>query len=334
MNLYRATALGERELISFSGGVLKCLDLSLRNDGRIAINATGGTDITIDRCIFWYSGIHIDGTAKMWIRDNWIENYEQGPAIYAEPNPNLIILRIQGNYILNCKNAISLYKVSYYGAGNRVTIDNNEIYKSTEHGIFISRCYAGILITNNIFLGNGDSVDNTFDHIYLDRASFVTIHDNKFGTTATPKTRYAIYFLSRALEVQTYTSITDNDFLYCGKSATLNPAKEEIYTNFYTQVSGQIYIGVNNTKISISNNIGYVTENGGTATLLNGDTTVEVAHELSYTPTAGDIMVTPIESLGASGFWWVNGLNATHFIINLDQDPTQDVDFAWSASRN
>ena len=69
----------------------------------------------------------------------------------------------------------------------------------------------------------------------------------------------------------------------------------------------------------------------GSVTLANGDTTVVVTHGLSATPTAGDIMVTPIEGWGSALQFWVTTLTATQFTITVDQDPGADVDFAWFA---
>jgi len=70
---------------------------------------------------------------------------------------------------------------------------------------------------------------------------------------------------------------------------------------------------------------------GGTATLANGDTDVVVTHGLGRTPQAHELAVHPIEAWGAATKWWVDTITATTFTIKVDQDPTQDVDFAWSA---
>ena len=81
----------------------------------------------------------------------------------------------------------------------------------------------------------------------------------------------------------------------------------------------------------VRDNIGWVTENSGTATLLNGQVTIVVTHGLDVTPVAGDIMVTPMESLGAASEFYIDTYTATQFTIHVDANPTQDVDFAWKA---
>ena len=72
---------------------------------------------------------------------------------------------------------------------------------------------------------------------------------------------------------------------------------------------------------------------GGTATLVSGQTSIAVTHGLGFTPSAADIMVTPIETLASASFFFVDTLTSTQFTINVDANPTQDVDFAWKADR-
>jgi hypothetical protein len=88
-------------------------------------------------------------------------------------------------------------------------------------------------------------------------------------------------------------------------------------------------VGSNNV---IKDNIGYVTENSGTATLANGNTSIAVNHGLAVTPAAGDIMVTPIEAWGNMTNFWIDAYTATRFTIHAAQDPGQDVDFVWKAA--
>lgn len=87
---------------------------------------------------------------------------------------------------------------------------------------------------------------------------------------------------------------------------------------------------VSSTKL-VRNNLGYVTENSGTATLADGTTSIAVTHGLGVTPAAGDVMVTPIEAWGAMTEFYIDTYTATQFTIHADQDPGQDVDFAWKA---
>lgn len=81
----------------------------------------------------------------------------------------------------------------------------------------------------------------------------------------------------------------------------------------------------------IRNNWGFVTENYGVATLANGTTSIAVTHGLDITPANGAIVVTPLEAWGAMTQFYTGNNTATQFTIYANQDPTQDVDFAWKA---
>lgn len=76
----------------------------------------------------------------------------------------------------------------------------------------------------------------------------------------------------------------------------------------------------------------HLERNSGTATLVSGNTSVVVTHGLRDTPPLANIHVTPIEAWGSMAQFWVSNPTSTQFTINANADPTQDVDFAWSAS--
>lgn len=77
-------------------------------------------------------------------------------------------------------------------------------------------------------------------------------------------------------------------------------------------------------------NLGYVTESSGTATIADGNTSVTVAHGLSATPEAKDITVTPTNNMGDAAKFWVSGIGASNFTINVDANPgASTATFAW-----
>ena len=95
---------------------------------------------------------------------------------------------------------------------------------------------------------------------------------------------------------------------------------------------GSVVAGAGAAGLITRNNVGYVTEVNGTATLANGTTSIAVTHGLAKTPDIHDISVTPIEAWGSMTQFWISSPTSTQFTINADQDPGQDVDFAWTAS--
>lgn len=88
---------------------------------------------------------------------------------------------------------------------------------------------------------------------------------------------------------------------------------------------GFSYVGSNTV---VRNNIGFVQRNSGTATILNGNTSVTVAHGLSVTPDNQDFQVTPLENIGGKSVW-VSGANSENFVINVSSPVTDNRDFAW-----
>ncbi len=83
------------------------------------------------------------------------------------------------------------------------------------------------------------------------------------------------------------------------------------------------------SNTEIRDNIGYKTENSGTATINNGTNFINVSHGLNITPSAKNLNVTPIESLNNASFFWVNNVTSTDFTINTNADPEQAVAFSW-----
>jgi hypothetical protein len=82
----------------------------------------------------------------------------------------------------------------------------------------------------------------------------------------------------------------------------------------------------------VRNNIGWTTEANGAATVTAAATTIAVTHGLSVTPALANISVTPTNSLGASTKFWISGVGATQFTINVDAVPgAPTAMFAWSA---
>jgi len=72
--------------------------------------------------------------------------------------------------------------------------------------------------------------------------------------------------------------------------------------------------------------------NSGTATILNGTTSIAVTHGLAITPTVGKISIIYTENAtNAVGQWWITSANATAFTVNVANDPgASNLDLAWS----
>ncbi|MHA1370483.1 MAG: hypothetical protein ACTSRA_12320, partial [Promethearchaeota archaeon] len=79
----------------------------------------------------------------------------------------------------------------------------------------------------------------------------------------------------------------------------------------------------------VKENLGYVTEAQGTATIVSGTTSIDVSHGLDITPEAGDVVVTPVNTWGSMTSFYVGNYTSTTFTIYANTDPGKDVTFAW-----
>lgn len=92
--------------------------------------------------------------------------------------------------------------------------------------------------------------------------------------------------------------------------------------------AGVIVVGANTI---VKDNIGYLSENSATASLLSGQTTLAVAHGLAATPTVINIAFRE-QGDNDYGRWWVSTIGATNFTLNVTGDPgSSNLDFAWEA---
>jgi len=77
----------------------------------------------------------------------------------------------------------------------------------------------------------------------------------------------------------------------------------------------------------VERNIGYVTENGGTATIPNGSSSVVVDHGLAVAPSVVKLTGTHSEVANC----WVTNVTSTQFTINAPAAVTADRDVYWQA---
>ena len=108
--------------------------------------------------------------------------------------------------------------------------------------------------------------------------------------------------------------------------ATLNlVANNDLYNDgFATSPFGDVGAGT-----IVRNNRGWVTENSGAATVVNGTTLIVVNHGLVSTPTRVFLTTTLWSNSNKA---WVTNLTATQFTINVDADPgVGTATFNWKA---
>jgi len=282
---------------------------------------------------------------------------------------NIIIQNVNdhGIYIIGSGTAI----------GNTGTynlwITNSLIEYSGKYGIYLdgsTKFIQRVWIVDNYF------AENYFSAIYADggsanyRVQWLEISRNKF----TSDFRHGVELLGvrqfsiddnqiwdeSKLTVNTYSGIKLTS--YCIKGSIINNIIENLYTGNmkygleiaattvdYMRVSLNHFSGATSPSYIIAgalahqsivrSNTGYVTENGGTATLWNLTSSITISHGLSYTPTAGDISVTPITNLSNCTQYWFDTIGAANFVIHVgdagaEKNTLANIEFAWRADRH
>ncbi|MCK9327638.1 MAG: right-handed parallel beta-helix repeat-containing protein [Bacteroidales bacterium] len=87
-------------------------------------------------------------------------------------------------------------------------------------------------------------------------------------------------------------------------------------------------VGARGNGDIIKNNIGYITENTGTATITAAATTVNVIHGLAAAPTR--VILSPTTATGGKDFY-VSAKDATTFTITIDTEADEAISFDWQA---
>lgn len=168
------------------------------------------------------------------------------------------------------------------------------------------------IVADNWMLNVGfGSSGNDVDGIWVDNVTQNKIHGNIIDTyNGSNGARSGINFANGA---------TDND-----------ANNNSIFQSGNAWGSARIIAGTGNR---IRNNPGFLTENGGTATVANGATTAVVNHGLAVTPSAANIHVTPTNNMGNAAKFFIGTITSTQFTITVDADPgAGTATFSWQAS--
>jgi len=243
----------------------------------------------------------------------------------------------------NTGNGIQTYESGY----NTIT-GNTCIGNTTYYGVYIQKDCPHNIVSNNILHGNfygiglheskynlindNQVVENSYDGVrVLSNSDYNKIADNfLYGNSVLHADYNGISLQSDhcILHHNTYIANTDQKYgLHITATGDNNIISDEIFqvggvtANLLDEGSGN----------SIKGCFGYSTENSGTATLVNGTTSIAVNHGLAVIPAAGDIVVTPIEAWGNMTQFYIDTYTSTQFTIHANIDPGQDADFAWKA---
>jgi hypothetical protein len=127
------------------------------------------------------------------------------------------------------------------------------------------------------------------------------------------------------------------DYTLCTNNVIFGSASFDVLvgalSSFSSYMNNKIVdVSDGGTGTRIRNNVDYITESWGTATIGIGTAvTPNIPHGLSAAPT--DILITPQTDLADNENWWVDpaDIDATNFLIRLANNAGADVDFSWEA---
>lgn len=179
-------------------------------------------------------------------------------------------------------------------------------------GVFLvaNKC----VVANNLITGPGDAGSTTASGIHLEfNTHFNIIASNSLETSNTVSGRVRSLIREEGTGGSGDNIITDNSVTW----GTFGPTVALIESG--------------GTNTIVRNNIGWKTDNSGTATVANATTSIAVTHGLDITPGLGVISVTPTNNLGTATKFWISNATNTQFTINVDADPgASTATFAWS----
>lgn len=175
----------------------------------------------------------------------------------------------------------------YIHGVDSINMLGNFIYSNSYNGLEIVSSTTRLTVVGNTFWGNSDAAANTYNDILLTDCDNSVFSSNIFFGA---QQKYAVEITSGS----TGNILTDNQFL---------------------GVYGTGFVLNSDATTKISNNRGYVTESSGSATLVQGTTSIAVTHGLATTPTRVQITAT---SNPYGKYWWISAKGATTFTITTD----------------
>jgi hypothetical protein len=249
------------------------------------------------------------------ISGNCFSSWGGDPIVLAGdlfPAHNIQGATITGNTFDGCFSGIYLHGAAWNNANVLyVTVNANSMRYIDYCGIYVTFTYYPI-ISNNV------------------------IHD--VGLTGTPGTSQTLGII---LSDSYYANVIGNTVDDSQGVPTMEYGIGEWGTHVDNNViSNNIIQGATLSNIhllgantKIKGNIGYITENSGTATITAAATSVVVTHLCSYTPSALDVSVVPTGSIGTGLSWYVDTFTPTEFTLHLMAVPGLSANFAWAVHR-
>jgi len=235
-------------------------------------------------------------------------------------------MMIHDNFVNGCPYGIMwVPNVSDYFAG---MIYDNMVWNYTEAGIYVAgdavHCTTPVMISNNqIIRGNIGINTSNFQHVviqgnYID--DMITCGIQLGANSDSVKVKGNVID-----NIASHSNTNDTDYAI---KITNDTCQNNVIIDNELCTGDVGVIDDNGIGTIIRNNRGYVTENSGTATILNTGTDIVVAHGLAKTPTVINVTGQHAEVLDI----YVGTIGAANFTITtIGGNVTADRDIFWEA---
>jgi parallel beta-helix repeat protein len=291
--------------------------------GGIELNTAMETSVVGNRVENCFQGIRLYTSNNNTITGNVIKNATNSGIYLNNSNKNAV----SGNIVdTGCSNT----GIFVYNSANSNSIVGNVISNMSWYGIEL------IISQYNVIAGNSFDTIN-INAIGLQGASYNSIEGNmiKDAGVLANNSYYGIILWSSEATHSLHNNILDNYIISVATNKIRYGIMESNANQNYqvvrnNKVVGAVVAGIliqgANTKAGY--NIGYVTENSGTATITAGQTSVNVTHGLAAMPTR--VQLTPTTDTAGKRYW-ISAKGATTFTITIDSTHTSDITFDWRA---
>jgi len=242
---------------------------------------------------------------------------------------------VEGNTLINSYINISGTPETFVHMRN-IIIKGNAIYIGTKaaYGIYIdvdpSYNIEDLTIIDNVIRNESD-VAEAVRGIYVSGDTTLTIANNRIYLYKTDELALAILVVHSSL-----AHIRNNIIRGTGspfQNIWVNYGTLYIFEENDFEPTGTVGIGGDAGTTIFRRNRNYTTENSGTATIIAGNTYVDVAHGLAGAPDISKVRVTPRDDLGGRSFWVEEHPTDpdTYFRIYISSSDSVDHLFNWYA---
>ena len=281
---------------SYAGGaaikVFRCKDLTIQDN-----NLQTG-----------YDGIHVDSEYDQIARHKIIHNYIYNFSDSGIDLPDSRFCRVIDNTVEG--NDVTDEGFDCDGGSDNI-ISFNTFRGCTARGVGTYNAH-NMTISNNIIQGNKVNIDITnSDYIIIEGNQILEASDNQI-------------WLDSSTNVKIIGNIIKDGSAFAIDGGYGSGSTAE--AKFNTITGNSWGFGGGTINLTCFGNIGFVTENSGTATIASGATSVTVDHGLAGTPTV--VVLGATHSEVADAVW---SADATNITITVPSAVTADRDISWYA---